>query len=190
VDISNNLGFSRKIVARICGSAIFTRTAAHLIVSFIAMSLTFGLSSARDLFAKLQRDAVALDEEVTSDRLFNFVVTGYSMIDWIKNDPSVPVSAKAAAVVQGLYTDRWLKVCGDLATASKHFALTNRVPVTFSATSASGFGKGRYGNGGYGVGEESIEVQLNDGTTFHCLDLVNGVLKTWQGFFMTHGIES
>lgn len=158
------------------------------LLALIAMSLTFGLSSTRDLFAKLQRDAAALDEEVTSDRLFNFVVTGYAIVDWIKNDPSVPASAKAAAVVQGLYTDRWLKVCGDLATASKHFALTKRVPVTSFTTSASGFGMGRYGKGGYGVGEKSIEVQLNDGATFHCLDLVNGVLKTWQDFFVAHGI--
>lgn len=71
-----------------------------------------------------------MDDEVTSDRLFNFVVTGYSMIDWIKNDPSVPASAKARALAQGLYDDQWLKICGDLATAVKHFKLTVRKPVT------------------------------------------------------------
>jgi hypothetical protein len=142
----------------------------------------------RDLFAKLQRDADALDEEVTSDRLFNFVVTGYSMIDWVKNDPAVPASAKAAIAVQDLYKDKWLKVCGDLATASKHFKLTRRVPVTSSATTSQGYGVSRYGKGGYGVGEESIEVQLNDGTTFHCLELVQGVVDSWQTFFSAHGI--
>ena len=88
------------------------------------MTLTFGLSSTRDLFAKLQRDAAALESEVTSDRLFNFVVTGYSMIDWVKHDPSIPATAKAPAAVQTLYDDKWLKVCGDLATAVKHFALS------------------------------------------------------------------
>jgi hypothetical protein len=152
------------------------------------MTLTFGLSSTHDLFAKLQRDAAALENEVTSDRLFNFVVTGYSMIDWVKHDPSIPATAKAAAAVQGLYDDKWLKVCGDLATAVKHFALSKRVPITSSATTAQGYGVGRYGAGGYGVGEESIEVTLNDGTSFHCLELMQGVLATWLGFFSAHGI--
>lgn len=152
------------------------------------MALTFGLASIRDLQAKLQRDAAALNEEVTSDSFFNFVVTGYSMIDWIKNDPSVPSTAKVQAIVQSLYNDRWLKVCGDLATASKHFTLSKRTPITSSASSFCGFGVGRHGKGGYGVGEESIEVCLNDGTSFHCLDMVEGVLSSWQNFFSVHGI--
>lgn len=152
------------------------------------MSLTFGLATTKDLFAKLQRDAAALDDEVTSDRLFNFVVTGYSMIDWVKNDPMVPAAAKNTSSIQGLYGDSLLKVCGDLATAVKHFKLTSRVPVTSSAATSQGYGVGRFGKGGYGLGEESIEVVLNDGTCFHCLDLVQGVLTTWQTFFTTHGM--
>ena len=152
------------------------------------MALTFALVSINDLYKKLQRDAVALNTEITSDGLFNFVITGYSMIDWIKKDPTVPSTAKTPAAIQNLYSDRWLKVCGDLATASKHFTLDRRAPITSSATSLSGFGMGRYGKGGYGVGEEDIEICLNDGTNFHCQDLVQGVLASWQAFFSIHQI--
>jgi hypothetical protein len=153
------------------------------------MALTFGFDSIRDLLAKLERDAKLLVEtEVTGDKFFNFVITGYSMIDWVKNDQSVPASAKAAAVVKALYADQWLKACGDLATAAKHFTLTQRLPITNSAKTESGFGVGRYGMGGYGVGEESIEIELNDGTKFNGLDLVRGVLATWNAFFQTHQI--
>ena len=150
------------------------------------MSLTYGLSTAKELLEKLQRDAALLDEEVTSDRFFNFVVTGYSLIDWVKNDPAVPAAAKAA--VSSLYSDPWLKVCGDLATASKHFVLTTRVPVTAHASSQRGWGAGRFGKGGWGVGEESIVVTLNDGTTYSGLDLVKEVLQAWNRFFVAHGI--
>jgi len=150
------------------------------------MPLTYGLISAKDLLAKLRRDAELLDAEVTSDRFFNFVVTGYSLIDWIKNDPSVPSSAKAA--VPSLYADRWLKVCGDLAIASKHFTLTIRVPITTDAASSRGWGCGRWGKGGWGTGEEHISVSLNDGTTFSGLDLVNGVISVWEQFFASHGL--
>jgi hypothetical protein len=152
------------------------------------MALTFSLLSVRDLFAKLQRDAAALEEEVTSDRLFNFVVTGYSMINWVEKDPKVPLAAKAVTAIRGLRKDRSLKICRDLANASKHFTLDYPDPITASASSKRGYGVGRYGKGGYGVGEESIEVQLNDGTSVHCLDLVNDVIKSWQSFFEFHGI--
>ena len=159
------------------------------------MTLTFDLSSTRDLFAKLQRDADALDEEVTSDRLFNFVVTGYSMIDWVKNDPALPASTKKESAIKGLYNDKWLNICGDLATACKHFNIKKRQNKTTSgqlktssAPSLKGFGVGRFGKGVFGVGEESIEIQLNDGRTFNCLDLVQGVVTAWQTFFSAHGI--
>jgi hypothetical protein len=91
------------------------------------MALTYGLLSARSLYEKLQRDAKALKEEVNSDRFFNFVVTGYSLIDWVKEDPSVPQTAQTA--VKNIYDDihhdqwKWIKRCGDIAIASKHFTV-------------------------------------------------------------------
>lgn len=52
--------------------------------------LPLPLLSSQDLFAKLQRDAALLvDDEVTTDRFFNFVITGYSLIDWVKVDASL-----------------------------------------------------------------------------------------------------
>lgn len=150
------------------------------------MSLTYGLATAKDLLEKLERDAALLDEEVTSDRFFNFVVTGYSLIDWVKNDPSVPSAARTA--VSSLYSDPWLQVCGDIANASKHFVLKKRTPITAGTTSKQGWGLGRWGKGGWGVGEESIIVTLNDATTYSGLDLMKGVLHTWKDFFTRHGI--
>jgi hypothetical protein len=84
------------------------------------MSLTPGLSSAVDLFRKLQRDVARLDHEVTNDQFFNLVITGYSLIDWVKNDSSLPAAARTAEEIALLCKEPWLKVCGDLANASKH----------------------------------------------------------------------
>ena len=153
------------------------------------MTLTYGFNSIGDVLAKLEREAKALrEEEVNGDRFYNFVITGYSMIDWVRNDPTVPASAKHAGAVDGLYSDRWLKICGDLATASKHFNLTRRIPITSTSTTESGWGIGRFGKGGYGVGEENIEVTLNDGTVLNALEIVQGVQATWKAFFHTHHI--
>ncbi len=120
------------------------------------MALTFGLNSVRDLFAKLQRDAYLLEEEVTTDRFFNFVVTGYSMVHWIRNDPSVPQAAKTQ--YGNLHKDYWLSICGDIANACKHFTLTSIKSDAKSATSTQGYGLGRYSKGNYNEGEESIGI--------------------------------
>lgn len=151
-----------------------------------AMSLVPGFATARDLLEKLRREAALLDEEITSDRFFNFAVTGYSLIDWIKNNPSIPTTTKTAVVA--LYRDRWIQVCGDIATAGKHFTLTSRVPITAATSSERGFGLGGFGKGGWGVGEGYIEIRLNDGTVLLGPNLVSGVIQTWQQFFLQHGL--
>ena len=150
------------------------------------MALTYGLSSARSLYEKLQRDAEALEEEVNSDRFFNFFVTGYSLIDWVKKDPSVPQTAQTA--VNDIRDDQWIKTCRDIANASKHFTLNYSNPTTSSVTSEQGLGVGRYGLGGFGLGEERINVTLTDGSSFDCLKLVDGVMNTWKNFFSLYGI--
>ena len=151
------------------------------------MSLTPGLSSAVDLFHKLQRDVARLDHEVTHDHFFNLVITGYSLIDWVKNDLTLPDAARSAEAIAGLYQEPWLKVCGDLANASKHFVLTQREPVTKEVTSRSGWGVGRFGKGAYGEGERDIEVHIHGAPSWSALEFSVGVLQAWLQFFERHG---
>jgi hypothetical protein len=153
------------------------------------MTLTPGLSSAVDLFHKLQRDITRLDQEVTHDHFFNFVITGYSLIDWVKNDPSLPAAARTAEAIRALYEEPWLKVCGDLANASKHFVLTKRRPVTTEVMSHSGWGIGRYGRGAFGEGERDIVVHIHGAPSWSALEVSVGVLQVWLQFFERHGIQ-
>jgi hypothetical protein len=150
------------------------------------MSLTYGLHSPRDLFEKLKRDAALLKDEVTSDRFFNFVVTGYSIIDWVKNDSTIPLSVQTA--VSEMRNNRWIKICGDIAIASKHFILKNRKPVTLKVNAQRGYGYGRYGKGRYGVGEEGIEIVLTNDPPISCLDFASEVVYAWEDFFTKHDL--
>lgn len=152
------------------------------------MSLTPGLNSAVDLFHKLQREVARLDHEVTDDQFFNFVITGYSLIDWVKNDPTLPATARTQESIARLYNEPWLKVCGDLANASKHFVLTTRKPVTSEVRSKSGYGIGRYGKGVFGEGERDIEVHIQGAPIWSALEVSVGVLQAWIAFFERHGI--
>ncbi len=150
------------------------------------MSLTYGFKTPQDILDKVHRDADLLDDEVTSDRLFNFVVTAYSLIDWISESRLASCSQKDAA--QSFRESQPLKICGDIANASKHFVLKRRKPITSSAVSIQGWGCGRYGKGGWGVGEEQIEIVLNDGTRISGQQFVQDVLSVWAAFFAEHPI--
>ena len=130
-----------------------------------------------------------LDDGVTSDRFFNFVVTGYSLIDWIKNDPAVPLAAKTDSEIRGLHRDRWLAICGDVATAAKHFSLSRRTPIASGVTATRGFGEGRFGKGMFGKGEGQIVIHLPDGSNHGFLELVHGVMYAWIAFFERHAIS-
>lgn len=146
----------------------------------------FAIKTSRDLHAKLQRDAKALQEEVSSDRLFNFFVTAWSLVDWIKSDDSVPSDAKAAR--DTLQSDPLLQVCRDLANGCKHHTITRYDALTERTASQKGFGLGRFGKGAYGIGEESVEVVMKDGSHYPVLQLVDNVTERWRLFFDQYGI--
>ena len=152
------------------------------------MSLTYSFETANDLLEKLRREAAGLDEEVTGDKFFNFIITAYHITDWIKSDPTVPVSAKDD--ISSMYQDTYVAISRDLANSSKHFSLRSNYQnqVTDSTKSQQGYGFGRYGKGGYGIGEEQIDIECTDGSKYNALDLAKNVLKSWESFFNRHGI--
>ena len=46
-----------------------------------------------------------------------------------------------------------------------------------------GFGVGRFGKGGYGIGEQSINLYLSDGTKTDALSLVERIFAKWTEIF-------
>ena len=137
------------------------------------MTLRYGLKTAADFYAKLQRDAQRLDDTVDSDSFFDFVVTATHLRQWIEKDPSVAREVRSRLGHEA--KSDLLAICTDIANASKHFA--NRpAKVTDVAVSIRGFGAGRFGKGKFGIGEETITIKLQDGTEIDALDLVSQVL--------------
>jgi hypothetical protein len=149
------------------------------------MTLTFGLQTPRDLLEKLKRDAALLGAKVTGDRFFNFVVTGYSLIDWIKNGDSIPATVKTA--VLAMYREPWIKICGEIANASKHFKLNKPNLITSKVEPVEyGFGL-RYGEA-WGLGGHGMRIELNDGTFLSHVTFVENVVNVWEMFFRSHGL--
>jgi hypothetical protein len=50
-----------------------------------------------------------------------------------------------------------------------------------------GYGVGRYGKGGYGVGEQRITFRLNDGIERDAYEFATSVLEKWEHVFEGEG---
>lgn len=152
------------------------------------MSLADGLKDWRDLFKKLERDGELLEQEVNSDRFFNFVVTAYHLCEWVEKDPHVAGTVKND--VKTVRKNKHIAACRDIANASKHVQLgpnyTNQIAEKVDSTQA--YGSGRSGKGCYGKGEEGITVTLLDNTVITALSLKDEVLNVWRHFLRGHSL--
>jgi hypothetical protein len=58
--------------------------------SFFAYPFTIAAVVLARAFREAETGLGASQAEVTTDRFFDFVITGYSLIDWVKKDPAMP----------------------------------------------------------------------------------------------------
>jgi hypothetical protein len=145
------------------------------------MNLTYSFKKARDLFDKMIRDADALEDTVSGDRAFNFVITAFHLKEWVEQDHSVPQSVKDD--LGKISNNKYFQICRDLANASKHMVITRYQPSTADASSIQGWNVGRYGKGPYGVGEEGIKITHSDGSVISIIELKDNVVWLWKDFF-------
>src|SRR2546428_14078907 len=110
------------------------------------------------MLAKLHTELSRLKTSVTSGDLMNFTITGYHLIEWIRNNPSTSVTAKKE--LEAMYRNPDIGVCRDITNESKHFALKKGYEdrVTDKTSATSGYGVGGDGKGPYGIREEAIVV--------------------------------
>mgnify|MGYP001398558192 CR=1 FL=1 len=142
------------------------------------MKHDLSLKNPADLYQKLLRESKRVKSKVDSDNLFNFIVTAYHLTDWIGQ--SNKYSEVESELKRLRDHDKYYYACRDIANAVKHFKITRYVPETKEIISSSGYGKGRFGKGLYGVGEESIVIVLSDDSRLDLLDFVEQVVKMWK----------
>lgn len=150
------------------------------------MCMSGGLKTARDLYEKLKHDGDLIQKEVNSYDMFNFMITAYHILEWIKGESSISRAAKKE--LKKLRRIEDIQICRDIANANKHFAITRYAPVVSKVESQRGFGVGRYGVGGFGRGEESITITLSDGINYNLLEFKNRVIQLYESYFVKHKI--
>ncbi len=121
------------------------------------------------------------DEVVSGDRFFNFVVTGYHLREWINKDHTVGAEIKTR--LDQASSHRWLLICADVANASKHFVQASKKTVLKAESSSGWWCRALREGESNGVGEESIQLTLPDGTEVTAVELRRGVMQLYAFVF-------
>lgn len=160
----------------------------------------FGMRSPRDLYDKLLVDAAKLKGMHPHD-VFNFFVTAYHMLDWIKEGPAKESPAIAEDLEATLRNNTFVRVCRDFANASKHFRATRysskHPPAVLSAVSARSDTTGaitytRILPTGEMVSKSFDEyggliIGTDDGY-YTLSEIRDGLLALYAAFFQKHGL--
>jgi hypothetical protein len=153
------------------------------------MPLLLAHKSTADKLNSLKQEAASLLRGVNTEGFIRFADHAWHLRDWIMTDPSVPRAAKdEASSFQHAPPIQALCICKDIINSHKHMEITRYTPSTEDASSNRGWGVGRYGEGGFGVGEEQISFTMKDGTRFDALEVVEAIVRFWDDFFIRHGI--
>jgi len=181
--------------------------AEHLGVGMNLLHSIYG--SPLQLLAKAKRDGQALtaaltayDEPAMRDALFDFAVSAYHIVDWVKAYRP-ELEAQVFALLDNCEA---IAACRDLCNASKHVTLTldrggylHFPPVvdavTISAAASTSLGElkkehvvGRTSEAFASVGWK-LKIQLKSGRRISAEHLVAEAVDAWEKFFADHCIQ-
>lgn len=145
----------------------------------------FEIASPRDLLDKAKRDYERMKAETSTDTVFDFFVTIYHVVDYVKALSTVSDSA-----IDQLYADADFKMCQFVCNKGKHIKL--RGGEAYEAKHQPAIPGGTLGSFVLGVdrlgGPEKFVV-LDGAQEVNVVELGARLISKWEAFFVTHGIS-
>lgn len=146
-----------------------------------------------DLLKKAEKDKERLEEslliwdEVTiRESLFNFTVSCYHLVDWIK----VYCPKLESKVYELLNNNKYIGACRDLCNASKHVKLDLergpyvKYPPVVSDVEQSATGSMIASQ----LPNYRLKIQFEDGERLAAEEVIENAMKAWKRFFDENGI--
>ena len=156
----------------------------HSLTARRAETMVF-LSYPADHLEKLRRIAQRLhNDEMHADDMDDFCKTAWHLIELIKKNPSSTMKMRSRAI--RLRDDRDMVLCEHLANVSKHGKSRPKTEAKAGLSTIEieqGWGVGRFGKGGFGVGEQAITLKFKDGSERDAFEFVEAVLRKWEAVF-------
>ena len=141
----------------------------------------FAIRDHRDMLAKAEREFVRMRADLNTDTLFNFFVTEYHVIDYVK------ASAIPVTIIDKMYADPDFKMCRFICNKGKHLELTKEDKDAqffrgYSGAMNSAPINSTPLNGG------TPDRFVVDGRNVDVFRLGQDMIVKWNEFFVTNGI--
>ena len=134
---------------------------------------------------KLRRVARRITQnEMHADDMDDFCKTAWHLVELVEKYPNSTREMRRRASL--LRQDHDLIVCEHAANTEKHGKSRRKTAERAGLDGISierGYGVGRYSRGGFGIGEQKITFNLQDGSDRNALDFVAAVLGKWEKVF-------
>jgi hypothetical protein len=145
------------------------------------MTAFFEFSTPRQILGKAIRDLQKLEEELTIDNVFNFFVTAYHVVDYVRTMEAAPDDA-----IRDLYEEPDFRMCRYICNKGKHLAL--RGGDEFSTYYRPGSALGEFVIGESALGLGPAYLVIDDTDQVDVIDLGQRIIRRWESFFEEHGI--
>lgn len=146
------------------------------------MARFFEYSTPRQILGKAKRDLQELSQDTNIDNIFNFFVSAYHVVDYVKVLNTVP-----AGDIKALYEEPDFRKCRYICNKSKHRTLDKGDDefITYRRPSAA-LGECILGESVLGLGRAYFII--DEAEQVDVLDLGKRIIDRWEALFNTHGI--
>lgn len=142
----------------------------------------FSFSMPRDLLEKAQRDLKILQMNPNIDTVFNYFVTAYHVVDYVKANDLAPESA-----IDGLYQEEDFRMCRFICNKGKHLSLRTGDEYDTYRRPGSTLGDFTLGETLLGVGEAYLVI--GEEGQIDVVELAERIIDRWTRFFEEHEIK-
>ena len=144
----------------------------------------FEISSPRDLYDKAKGDFQIMTDETSTDTVFNYFVTTYHVMDYVKSLGTIPNDD-----IKQIYKDDDFKMCQYLCNKGKHFKLRSVEPYEAKhLPEVPGGVLGSFVLDSDQLGAKEKFVILDNGKEVNVMELGERLIKLWDKFFRDHNI--
>lgn len=137
------------------------------------------LRSPRDMYEKAKRELDRMKSSPNIDTIFNFYVTAYHIMDYVKKQPGVP-----QASIKAFYADSDFGTCNRICNRGKHLKVGD--PLTAHSRPGAVFGMAVWGDTAFS--EAPSYTLVVDGRRVEVIPLAERLLVKWERFCKDNGI--
>jgi hypothetical protein len=140
----------------------------------------FELGSPRDMLEKAKRDLEVMKSQLNTDSLFNFFVTAYHVMDYVKASGTV-----GQKEINGMFADPDFELCNFLCNKGKHIQL--RKKDAYEAKHRGGtLGSVGFNEATFNAGGSYVILDIS--SRIDPLALADRLIDKWETFFADNGL--